>query len=552
MKKLYPLLICFLFTVTLSSQNNTQKPYLSELYESILSKSVNANLDTKTSYNIYTTYDSAVLVMNRRAFEDKNKKGYAKISKFNIISGTEDAYYILPSSDYMAGGGNLNHIWIWALAASDSLLFIAVDEEIWVYRLSHAKQFEYLKTISLKEVTKLGIANNNLHAFVENKQGFDWYKINLANDEITHVRKLELKNPLLLQIIPVQVIAIANNALYLLQQNTPSIEKYALSGEFLSNHNLTMPNWNRIPEEITQHLDSIEDMTERSYAIINLSVFTYHFMHLFYVFPSERFFMIAIDENKGKETYITPYFIQIVGDTTIVEPYAIQFQENEKYGAKYFPFLSPRAEGNLLFAQLNEYIVQINLGTTVPWKNKTQKEYQREVNLYHRDHEPIEKMETYRFIKNHIPADSIRFLDYDDHIFSLNDMEKEKAIFIISQNPQCATCIKVLWNYFSQLALSDTELYTIIPDCSTYLLKKEKIKEINSFLKSEYTPLFIESKKLNSVTKRTLTQKTNPIVLLFDKRLQHIEIISAHNIIDEVMGNLTPSFIQTITNFINN
>ena len=552
MKKFYQLLICFLFTINLSSQNYTQESYVSVLYEFIISKSTNFNLDTKASYNISTTSDSALFVTHRRAFEDKTKKGYAKISKFNAISGTEDTYYILPSSDYLANGGKLSHIWIWALAASDSLLFIAVDEEIWIYHLQNTKQCEYLRTISLKEVVKLEVVNNYLHAFVENKLGFDWYKISLINNEVIHVKSLELKNPLFLQIIPVQVIIIANNALYLLQQNIPSIEKYSLSGEFLSNHNLMIPNWKKIPEEITQHLDSIEDMTERSYAIINFSVFEYNFMHLFYVFPSERFFMIAIDENKNTETFITPYFIQIVGDTTMVEPYSVKFQENEKFGEKYFPFLPPRAEGNLLFAQLNEYIAQINLSTTVSWKNKTQKEYQHAVNLYHRDNEPVEKMETYRLIKNYIPADSVRFLDYDDHIFSLNDIKKEKAIFIISQNPQCATCIKVLWDYFSRITLFDAELYTVVPNCPTYLLKKEKIKEINQFLKSAYTPLFMDSKKRNSFTKRALTQKANPIVLLFDKRLQHIEIISTSNIIDDLMGNLTPSFIQTIKNFMNN
>jgi len=92
----------------------------------------------------------------------------------------------------------------------------------------------------------------------------------------------------------------------------------------------------------------------------------------------------------------------------------------------------------------------------------------------------------------------------------------------------------------------------VAQNCPTYLLKKENIKEVNLFLKTEYTPLFIDRKQLNSVTKRLLTQKENPLVLLFDKKLQHIEVISAINIIEDSVGNLTPSFIQRINNFAGN
>ena len=183
------------------------------------------------------------------------------------------------------------------------------------------------------------------------------------------------------------------------------------------------------------------------------------------------------------------------------------------------------------------------------WKNKTQKEFEHEENLYHRDHEPVSKIETYHFIKDYIPVDSVRFLDYDDHVFSLNDIKKEKAIFIISQYPQCAACIKALWNYFSHAKLPGVELYSVAPDCPTYLLKKEHIKEVSAFLKTEYTPLFMDTKQLNAATKYILAQKANPVILLFDKKLQHIEVISSMHIMGDFMGGLTPSFIQKIKNF---
>jgi hypothetical protein len=191
----------------------------------------------------------------------------------------------------------------------------------------------------------------------------------------------------------------------------------------------------------------------------------------------------------------------------------------------------------------------MNRGTTTSWQNKTQKEFQNEENLYHRDHEPVEKMETYRFIKNYIPADSVRFLDYDDRIFSLNDVKKEKAIFIISQQPQCAACVKALWSYFSRTKLPGVELYNVAPDCPTYLLKKENIKEVNAFLKTEYIPLFMDIKQLNAATKHILAQKSSPVVLLFDKKLQYVEVIPSAHIINDFMGNLMPSFIQRVKNF---
>ena len=89
-------------------------------------------------------------------------------------------------------------------------------------------------------------------------------------------------------------------------------------------------------------------------------------------------------------------------------------------------------------------------------------------------------------------------------------------------------------------------------NCSTYLKKKENIKEVGTFLKTEFTPLFIDLVKLNPATKHILMQKENPVILLFDKKKQHIEVISAIHIIEDFMGNLTPAFIQTIENFAEN
>jgi hypothetical protein len=552
MKKTYIFIIFLLYAGSMQSQNNAQTPYVSEAFSPIFFRSVQCNIDTKAHNNIYTMHNEFLFVTTRRAFVDTIQSGYAKVITINTFTETEEIYYILPSPEYLQNGGILSRIWIWTIAVSDSLLFVVVDEGIWVYNYTHDKKYEYLKTISVKEIAKLEIVDNYLHAFIDNNDGFNWVKINLMNDEIENVRKLVLKNSFFLQISPVKIISITNNTLYLLQQNTPSIEKYSLTGELLATYDLEIPNWNRIPDEITQKLDSIENKTEKLHALSKFQVFEYHFMHFFYVFSSERFFLIAVDKNKSTETFITPYFIQIVGDSTIIEPYSVKLPENEKFGEKYFPFLTPRAEGNLIFAQSNNYITQINQGSSVTWQNKTQKEFRYDVNQYHRDNDPIEKMETYRFVKNYIHADSILFLDYDNLVFNLNDIKSEKAIFIISQNPQCATCIKLLWNLFSNKTDPDVEIYAVASNCPTYLLKKEKIKETNVFLKTEYTPLFIDNKQLNSATRFIFTQRTNPLVILFNKKLQHIEVISSYNIIDDMMGNISPSFIHTINNFMNN
>jgi len=528
-----------------------QPPYISELFNAISSTPIHTKFNTKISSNIYTIHDSMLFVMNKQGFGDKTSAaaGHAKISKLNIFTGVEETYFVPPSPTFIKIGGKTNHLWTWALAASDSLLFLATDEGIWIYQLTDANQYQYLKAISLKLVSKLQIVNNDLHAFVKHDDGFNWLKINLSNYKIENVRLLSLTNRFFLQIAPDHMITMNNNALYLLQRNVPTIEKYSLTGKLLANYSLEILDWEKIPEETTRQLDAIKDITERVYAFSKFSIHESNYMYLFYVFPCERFLMVANDNNKTANTFMTPYFIQIIGDTTIIESYSTNLYENEKFGEKLFPFLIANAEGNLIFAQLNEYIAQINRGTTVSWQNKTQKEFQHEENLYHRDHDPVEKMETYRFIKNYIPVDSIQFLNYDDQIFSLNDVKKEKAIFIVSQHPQCLACVKSLWRHFSHTVSPDVELYNVAPNCPTYLAKKENIKEVSAFLKTEYTPLFMDTKQLTPATKRLLAQKASPVVLLFDKKLQHVELFSSMYMIADPMGNLSPSFIQTIKNF---
>jgi len=129
-------------------------------------------------------------------------------------------------------------------------------------------------------------------------------------------------------------------------------------------------------------------------------------------------------------------------------------------------------------------------------------------------------------------------------------VKKEKAIFIVSQYPQCSVCIKTIWQFFSKKLLPNTELYCALDGCPTYLIKKERIKEVNAYLNAEYIPLFFGTKTLNPATKRLLTQKANPIVILFDKKLQHVEVISGNHIISDLTGNLKKSFLNTIDNFI--
>jgi len=549
MKKTFIIIICLALLGYIKCQIKEQTPYVSELFEPLLSISIQANLDTKSQNNIYTMNHHDLYVINRRGFDNQTHKGKAKISKLNAITGREETFFILPPPKYVEIEEKTNPIWIWSISASDSLLFVAVDKEIWVYLFSNF-QYEYLKTIDLKGVYYLERENNYLHAFKDTDDGFDWYKINLANNEILYVRKLKLRNHFFLQIGPVQLLSIKNNALYLLQQNEPAIEKYALTGDFLATYSLIIPNWNNIPEIITNKLDSIKNITARNYAFPKYSVFDYNFMLTFFVFPNERFFMMALDRSKSPDGYATPYFVQVIGDTTIVNHYSVGIDENEKFGEKYFPFLMPRAEGNIIYAYSNEYFCQINRKADVLWQNKTQKEFLHEVNLYHRDHDAIEMIETYRFTKDYIPVDSVRFLNYDETTFLFKDVKKEKALFIVSQYPQCSGCIKATLHYFSNNLPDNIDLYCVIADSPSYLTKKENIKEINNYLKIGYTPLFIDSKELDFATKRLITQKANPIVILFDKKKKHVEIISANHIMADSMGTFSRSFIHTINNFI--
>jgi len=552
MKKNLALFIMLTYMSNIDSQNSVQPLFFSEMFDPISSKSIYVELETKAFNNIYATSNDNIFVVNRKGFINSIRKGSAKISKINLFTGDYENYFITPSPTYLENGGVTSRIWIWALETTDSLLFVAVDEGVWLYQVNDSNQYKYLKTIVLDHVSHMEILNNELHAFIENNDGFNWYKVNLSNYEIDTLKPLVLKNHFFLQIAPAKMVSVKNNALYLLQQKSPSIEKFSLTGEFIAEYPLKISNWRQIPEEIATKLDSMEDITERNYAFATYSIFDYNMMNLFYVFPKERFLMIAIDRNKTSETFVTPFFIQIIGDTTIVEPYSVKLAENKKFGDNIFPFLTAGAEGNIVFAQHNDYITQINLCTDVSWQNKTQKEYKKEVDLYHRDNEPVEKIETYKFIKESIPVDSIQFLDYDNNIFYLNNIKKDKAIFIISQYPQCSACIKTIWNYFSNKNLPDVELYNVAQNCPTYLLKKENIKEVKEFLKTEFIPLFIDSKKLNTATKLLITQKSNPLIVLFDKKLQHFEVITAANIIGDLMGNLNPSFIHTIDNFAEN
>jgi hypothetical protein len=552
MKKIFIIVIILTSICSLNCQNINQYHYVSELFDCTVSIDIQADLDTKPYNNIYATTDSVLFVINQQGFNSLKMEGFAKISKINLFSGSEQTYLISPSPKYLENRGILRQLWIWAIAVSNSLLFVAIDEEIWVYCNTSLNQYEYLKTISIAHVSDMEIVNNVLHVFVENNEGYDWLKVNLENNEIENVRKLVLHNHFFLQIAPAKMIAINNNTLYFLQRNEPAIEKYSLSGNLLSKYSLEMPNWRKIPNNLTRQLDSIDDITERNYAFATFSIFENNFVHLFYVFPCERFFIIAIDKNLNNETYITPYFVQIIGDSTMVEPYSVKLNENEKFRDAIFPFLTASAGGNVVFAQSQEYVIQINNNANVEWFNKTQKEFQHDVNLYFRDNDPNEKIETYHFKKNMIPVDSIQFLNYDDNKFTLNDIKKDKAIIIISQYPQCATCIKMMWHYFSNKIMPNVELLNVAPDCPTYLSKKENIKEVNNYLKTEYTPLFINTKKLNPATKQILSQKANPIVLLFDKKLQHIEVISATNIMGDIMGNLSTSFLHSIDNFVEN
>ena len=552
MKKIYILLIILAFFGNLSSQNNNQLPYVSELFNYTFSKHIKANLNAEVSKNVSAIYESTLFVINKQGFKNQTTQGCAKISKINVFSGIEESYFITPSPSYLESGEIPEHIWIWALAANDSIICIAVDEEVWVYHYTISKQYEYSKTIPIKDVSQIEMIDNMLHLFVNTDDGFNWMTVNLFNDEIKNVRQLVLKHRFFLQISPVKVIAISNNALYLLQQNEPAIEKYSLTGELLASYLLKIPNWENIPDNITQQLDSIENKTERAYAFSKVSIFDYNMMHLFYVFPCERFFLIAIDKKNEEEMWMKPYFIQIIGDTAMIDPYSVKLHENDAFGKINFPFLIPYAEGNLIFAEFKEYITQINRTTPVSWQNKTQKEFKHEVNLFYKDNDPIEKVETFLFTKNYISVDSIVFLDYDDNFFFLKDIEKDKAIFIISQYPQCSGCAKVIWSYFSKKLMPNVELYTITVDCPTYLMKKDNLKEINTFLKAKYTPLFINTKDLNEATKHIFSQRTNPIVVLFDKKLQHIEVTSSEHIIENLMGNLKPTFLHTIENFVEN
>lgn len=529
-----------------------QDPYVSELFDLSKFTAIDCfeNQQTKNQFLSCTDQNNIYFIdqlgLNLTKFEQ-----YATIFVTELSSGAQKQL-LLPVPEFVRKGKNSQMgIWIWAFAISKTHLIIAIDELILIYKIDETDTIIYERKIDKDNIDELHILNDNLHAFeYDNDMGYIWYKYDMETLHETKVRNLEMDAHFFFQIGPRRIIDIRDNILYFVQQAIPRVDTYNLAGDFLTSYQIPFQNWRAIPIDIKSKLNELKDISERSSYFSKYKLSDFNFVNLFYVFSQNRFLIFIMDKNEVAKSYFTPYLVQIVGDNFIIEPYTLKLKDDVVFENGLFPFPIEKDRHNLVYKRVEDKLISIDAGTTVEWENKSKKKYDTDVDLFHKDCESQTIFQLLELKNSTFNLDAIQFTDFDNTPFFLSNIKKDKAIFLISKDPQCSACIKSLWNWASSITFENVEIVNVSNNCLTYLDRREKAKEINQYLKIPYTLLFLNVTPDSEVMKMLVNQVASPVVMFYNKRKSDIQVISTMRLFDPILNTFSQLFIKRAADFL--
>lgn len=456
--------------------------------------------------------DSIFYFTDRKAFQEAENDFAAHMYAFSLNDYHTFEFDLPLPKTTMKTERFASNCWINDFDIHDNRCVISVQNQIFLYRKTTEKTFEFDTMLEHPNVKAVYMHQNQLYYLEEDHDtGYRWFRFDRSLGQEIFVRELAYEAPHVVQASPNRYLFHNENNLFFLSTRFPVLHKYGLDGTWIEDIRFDLPFWHPFEEDYIQKSLSIPYGIERIYATKD-HIFNYSYPKM--VFPLHNRYLLFYTQYDTCTRKSAPMFAiaDSAGHSTIYNRHcssALSFSDD------YFPFNLLQPLEDLARTSWNGHLIELSADCESPWHNMTYEEYQKNKDQYFRHHDPVFKIRIMSLSEDNLTQLPF-FYNEQQELTSLENLPKGKYIFLLHNELDCSSCSHYLLQTMNALDSTDIRAGIMYPFIPGALQERELNREIRQHLNRPYSLFFLATDRAAGYP-RKITKKVHhfPAVLFY-------------------------------------
>ena len=416
---------------------------------------------------------------------------------------------------YDKNGANKTKIWVKGIAVSDDRIAVITQNKLFVF--SCFKNFgESDKEITVKNAVD-GYFHQGIFYVIEmdNHEKYVLSSVDGTDGTKKHIRDFCFDAPFVLQFRPNRYLVVSDDGICHLETNNIGYTKYSLEGDTIYTARCETDSlWKSIPPEVTKKIMSHPYGTGRIYEALESNRENSFCTKIFPLKGNRSLIAYrCFDIEEQKEAYRLVYTCyDSLSQKLETKPYRFDYYDDELLSNENFPFYLYKSE--VVYSQTySDKFIQIVQNAPLDWSGLSAGAYKDSVNKYYKDHEPVIQLRIMTLrggrVENGSALTNISsfcdgkpnflFKDFEGNFVNIDSLPNSKMIIIVNNELQCSSCEHVLYDFFNGVVMENDcidgrfVVAVAFPELCSFLLKRERIKEVAQYVKIPFTPLFFDN-----------------------------------------------------------
>lgn len=422
----------------------------------------------------------------RNAFHANEKNYCCVIRCVNLNTYEQDSILI----NYPALGSSWKReaqaCCLYALSFEEEMLLLVCDNQLLLYQLDK-NEYKFVRRLFCIGVYTGYLHQHKIYAVVDDKERgvFRWicYEDN-ADQKSFVVRELTQSAPFLLQFDPNRYLFVNEHFLYYLSPGDCWMQKFSLRGDMLDSVRFEVPGWRPLPRDFLSQSQSLPYGTERIYHALNHRYRQYSFAKTIDPLSDSLFFLSVNLGDECRQRQMAVLRLQKNGNDWRQDISTLAVIDTGKiYQSGLFPTSYHLSADNLLVYPHQNSLLQLLLAPEKEeFEGRSVMQYRRYKDVWFKEHDPVVKFRMQKV------REDCKFYDYDNRYISLTDLNHDKVILVVNQQPQCSACLKHLLKLLSQIDTSHLAVACFMGKVDSYLYRRQQLQQM-----AEICPKYFQS-----------------------------------------------------------
>lgn len=459
--------------------------------------------------------DNAFYFVEQQSYQYRENGYQAVIHKLSLDNYEQTEITLPVPENLRKPEHNIRNLWIYDFCFEGDYLLVTTQEALILYKQINNQNYQVVSTFRHHNLYMGYLHQNKIHFFEEDHdKGFKWFQQDLDSDTATLVRELLYEAPHIVQIQPNRYISHNQQSVFFLSTRFPRLDLYSLDGRLQDTIHFNLPSWKAFEDEYIRKSLSVPYGIERIFATKD-DLFKYSYPKVFMPVNGDLLlFFTNYDTIAGNS--VLQYAIRKPDGTTV--RYSTSNHEDSVYVAAQFPFTLFKDGLDKTNASDKDVIVQLTLKTDVPWQGKSEKEYQKDENLYYLSNTPTLAYKIMRYTPKETSREFHLMRTTGERV-TLQELPAEKGILILHQDLECSGCINAIYQLLNQTKAEKLHIGHIYTHPLNGFTAYEISSRISQHLNQPFELYTSESPDFSDITSpRHIPENEFPCLLLFDKK----------------------------------